>query len=149
MRSVELLACQIDDPLADALARWATPHGVWLRRVAAPDAVLNLLRGGSRGVVVLRLGRDLLRELELLRMAVDGFPGTHVLVLGEVEYPELEGLIYDLGASAAIFGRDEIDRLMSWLPLFFAGGPTPTSRDRQGAICGPSTSTSRDREGAI
>jgi hypothetical protein len=120
MRSVELLACQIDEPLADAMARWATPHGVWLRRLAAPDAVLNLLRGGSRGVVMLRLGRDLTRELDTLRTAVAGFPGIHVVVLGEVEHPELEGLVYDLGASAAIFGHDQVDRLLTWLPLFFA-----------------------------
>ena len=101
MHSVELLACQIDEPLADALARWATPHGVWLRRLAAPDAVLNLLRGGSRGVVVLRLGRDLTRELETLRAAITGFPGIHFVVLGEVEHPELEGLVYDLDGAPA------------------------------------------------
>jgi hypothetical protein len=120
MRSVELLACQVDEPLADALARWATPHGVWLRRLAAPDALLNLLRGGSRGVVVLRLGRDLARELDMLRAVVDGFPGVSVVVLGEVEHPELEGLVYELGAAAAIFGHDQIDRLETWLPLFYA-----------------------------
>jgi hypothetical protein len=120
MRSVELLACQIDEPLADALARWSTPQGFWLRRLAAPDAVLNLLRGGSRGLVILRLGRDLARELETVRTIVDGFPGVRVLVMGEVEHAELEGLVYDVGAHAAIFGRDEIDRLLAWLPLFFA-----------------------------
>jgi hypothetical protein len=127
MRSVELLACQIDEPLADALARWATPHGVWLRRLAAPDALLNLLRGGSRGLIVLRLGRDLTRELETLRAAVDGFPGIRVVVLGEVEHPELEGLVYDLGASAAIFGHDQVDRLLTWLPAFFASPPIKRS----------------------
>jgi hypothetical protein len=120
MRSVELIACQLDEPLAEAVGRWTTLHGIWLRRVATPDAVLDLLRGGSRGLVILRLGRDLTRELETLRAAVDGFPGTNVLVVGEIEHPELEGLVYDLGAGAAIFGRDEADRLLAWLPLFFA-----------------------------
>ena len=120
MRSVELLACQIDEPLADALARWSTPQGLWLRRLAGPDAVLSLLRGGSRGLVILRLGRDLAREIDAVRTIIDGFPGVRLVILGEVEHAELEGLVYDLGADAAIFGRDEVDRLLAWLPLFFA-----------------------------
>jgi hypothetical protein len=125
MRSIELLACQLDDAFARQLERWAQDAGVWFRGLATPKPVLGLLRQGSRGILVLRLGRDLVRELELLQSVADGFPEVTIGVVGESDHPELEGLCYDLGAAYVAFGGEAASRVLEWLPRVIPAKPAP------------------------
>jgi hypothetical protein len=116
MRSVELLAFGIEGTLGHRLTEWAHDHGVWYRPVQHLAALHNLLRKGSLGLLLLRVGRDLLGEMELLHDAAQTYSEVMTIVLGDVDHPLLEGLAYDLGASAVLFpprGSDELFEMLA------------------------------------
>ena len=120
MRSTELLAFGIEGPLHDRLAAWSQDHGLWFRAVQHAAALQNLLRKGSRGLLVIRVGRDVVDELTLLQGADRDFSEVTVVILGDLDYPLLEGLAYDLGASAVLFPPRGVDELFEVLALWTA-----------------------------
>lgn len=124
MRKAELVVYGLEPAIEGRLEKWSQGQGLWFRGVAKPEGVLSLLRHGSRGAVLMRIGRDLQDELETLALAARGFE-VPVLVLGDFAHPELEGTVYDLGAAGAIFGVGEADQLLEWLTAIFA----PTRRE--------------------
>jgi hypothetical protein len=118
MHSAELLAFGVEGPLHNRLTAWAQDHGLWYRPLQHAAALQNLLRKGSRGLLLIRVGRDLVGEMDLLAAARD-FAGVMTIVLGDLDHPLLEGLAYDLGAAAVLFpprGSDELfEILTSWV----------------------------------
>jgi hypothetical protein len=119
MRKAELLVCGVESAVAGRLEKWAQANGVWFRAVAEPRTLLNLLRQGSRGAILLRLGRDLYDELDTLQLAARGFPEVPVVALGDFAHPDLEGLVCDLGAAGALHAGRDTDQLLEWLPALF------------------------------
>ena len=100
MRSAELLAFGVEGTLNDRLAAWSLDHGLWYRPVQQASSLRNLLRKGSRGLLLVHLGRDLPGEFEVLRDTVREFHEVTAIAMGDVDHPLLEGLADDLGARA-------------------------------------------------
>jgi hypothetical protein len=98
MRSAQILVYESDGQLAELLREPARERAWWLREVRHPASCLRLLRGGA-GVLVLKIGRDLTREMALLEQAAWLFPDTAAVVVGDGDNPALAGLAWDLGAS--------------------------------------------------
>ena len=118
MRSAELLALGVDGPLSDRLAAWSHDHGLWYRPLQNASALTNLLRKGSRGLLLVRVGRDLVGELETLRDASHEFPELIRIAFGDLDQPLLEGLAYELGANVTIFPPSGVDELFEALILY-------------------------------
>jgi hypothetical protein len=79
-------------PLAEA-RRWS------LREPRRPEACLALLRRGDPGVLVLKLGQDVVRELGLLERVHWLHPNAASLVVADVEDASLDNLAWELGAA--------------------------------------------------
>jgi len=98
MRQPELIAYGFDDSAAAHLAAWAMPRSVRVRGVQSRDACINVLREGFARAIVLRVGRDLPLELELLAAVFSGLPEVAALVVEESDHPDLRATLWDLGA---------------------------------------------------
>jgi DNA-binding response OmpR family regulator len=94
-----LLVYEGDRRLAVFLGKAAEEHGWVLREPRQPEACLRLLRQGGPAVLVIRLGRDLERELNLLERTGWLFPDVATIVVGEAAHESVVGLAWDLGAS--------------------------------------------------
>ena len=115
MRSAELLVYGIEGKAADRLQSFAQDQGLWFRPITGLKPLLSLLRKGSRGTLVVRVGRDLREELDMVRRAADGFPELKIVVLSDADQPHLEGLAYDLGATCAVFPPQGNEELIAFL----------------------------------
>lgn len=116
MRSAELLTLGVDRALSAKLASWTRDRGVWHRPLEHAAALRSLVRKGSRGVALVRLGRNLTDEFSLVHELADHFPDVAVVVLGDLDHPLLQGLAYDLGAAAVVFrprGADELFEILA------------------------------------
>jgi DNA-binding NarL/FixJ family response regulator len=98
MRQRHLLTCGLDEKLAQRLHELVQDRGVGLRSCRQPEACLNLLRQGAVGVLLLRTGRDLEKEYGLLAQVAEQFPRVAIIVIGDLDHPQLTGLAWDLGA---------------------------------------------------
>ena len=63
-----------------------------------PRVCLGLLPQGGDSVLVLRVGRDVVREMTLLEQTAWLFPETAVVVVCDADNPALVDLAWDLGA---------------------------------------------------
>jgi len=97
MRHPQLLIYETDRRLAALLQRFADKNGWLLREPRQPSAVLRLLDRGGPGVFLLRLSRDLERELDLLEQVTWLYPDTAVVLVTDSEQRRLFGLAWDLG----------------------------------------------------
>ena len=98
MRSPQLIVYESDGWVADLLRGTA---GAWkwpLRELRQPEACVAALRGGSAGVMVLELGRDLDGDLALLERIARLCPEAPVVVVANGG-PDVAGLAWDLGAA--------------------------------------------------
>jgi hypothetical protein len=102
MRFPQVLVYEGDGRLA-ALLRPLTERRRWsLREPRHPEQVLRLL-GRSDAVLVLKLGRDLERELTLLDRVAWLAPEVRTVVVGDGDNAALAGLAWDLGAGYVHF----------------------------------------------
>jgi len=99
MRHPQVLIYESDGRLAEMLRSENKPREWSIREPRSLEAGLRLLRRGGPSVAVLKLGKDLLRELTLLERVTWLFPETAVIVVGDTENSVLAGLAWDLGAS--------------------------------------------------
>ena len=99
MRHPLLLVYEGDRRLAVFLGKAVEEHGWVLREPRQAEACLRLLRQGGPAVLVIRLGRDLERELNLLERTGWLFPDVATIVVGEAAHESVVGLAWDLGAS--------------------------------------------------
>jgi hypothetical protein len=98
MRRAQVVVHESDGRLTALLRERAQARGWWLREVHHPGACLRVLQKGGGGVLVLRAGRDLERELALLERVTRLVPNAHTVLVGDGDNPALTGLGWDLGA---------------------------------------------------
>jgi DNA-binding response OmpR family regulator len=133
MHYPQLLIYESDRRLAELLRPEAEQHRWSLREPRGLDACLRLLRVGGPSVLVLKLGKDLLRELTLLERVTWFFPETDAVVVGDTDNPELAGLAWDLGARFVLFPplpRQELPALVRILLQPAARNPAPEAERR-------------------
>src|SRR5262245_41117477 len=98
MRQRQVLVCEPDDRLAQILRPGAKVQSYRLREVRHPRVCLGLLPQGEGSVLVLRVGRDLQREMAVLEQTTWLFPQTSTVVICDAENQALVQLAWDLGA---------------------------------------------------
>jgi hypothetical protein len=99
MRHPQLLVYETDGRLAAQLRPLAERQRWALREPRQPGACLRLLARGGPGVLVIKAGRDLERELALLDRVRWLCPDAAVVLVGDTAHPLLAGLAWDLGAA--------------------------------------------------
>lgn len=97
MHYPQLLIYETDRRLAGLLQRLADKNNWLLREPRQLSAVPRQLDRGGPGVLVLRLSRDLERELSLLEQLTWLHPDTAVVLVADNEQRGLSGLAWDLG----------------------------------------------------
>jgi hypothetical protein len=122
MRHAQILAYGLEDRLAEVVQEIAQSRALWLRHVSHIKTCLSLLRRGSAGVLVLRLGRNLDQELTLLEQVTHLFPATRTIVVGPVDNPSLAALAWDLGAAYALFPPQPIEAIREVVLGFLSDG---------------------------
>lgn len=98
MRQRQVVVYESDGLLAAALHERARAQAWNLREVRHLRVCLGLLPQGEGSVLVLRIGRDLVREMTLLEEAAALFPETAAVVVCDADNPAVLQLAWDLGA---------------------------------------------------
>ncbi len=120
MRQRQVLVCESDGRLAQALCGCVQAHGWRLSEVRHPRVCLGLLPQGGESVFVLRVGRDLQREMKLLEEITWLFPETATVVVCEADKPALVQLAWDLGARFVLH-PPQVKELLSEVVSGFLG----------------------------
>ena len=89
MHIAQLITYGVEDRWAQAIQELAKDRGLWLRPVSHLQACLNVLRKSGPAILVLKVGRDLEKELTILERVSWLFPETATIVVGESDYPML------------------------------------------------------------
>ncbi|MHB1422365.1 MAG: hypothetical protein ACYC3I_04045 [Gemmataceae bacterium] len=97
MHYPQLLVYETDRRLAALLQRLADKNDWLLREPRQPSAVLRLMDRGGPAVLLLRLSRDLERELDMLEQVSWLYPDTATVLVADHEQRKLSGLAWDLG----------------------------------------------------
>jgi DNA-binding NarL/FixJ family response regulator len=105
MRFSQLLVCETDGRLAAALESTAKGNRWVLRQPRSIDSSIRLLERSAHAVVVLKVGRDVVRELTALKRICWFFPDVPVVAVTDSDDPALVGLTWDLGAAYVLSGR--------------------------------------------
>ena len=111
MQRAQLLAFGLEGRLADILRELAREREVWLREVRHIRTCLNLVRQGGAGALVLRLGKNLDREMALLEQVTHLFPTTATIVVGPADNQPLAALAWDLGAAYVLFPPQPVESI--------------------------------------
>jgi hypothetical protein len=90
------LAALVRSGLEERKLKWV------LREPRDPAGCLRLLAGGVPAVVVIKLGRDLEREMTLLERIAFGHPEARTVLVGDAEHVALAGTGWDLGAALVL-----------------------------------------------
>ena len=101
MRYPQVLVYERDGQLAALLKAGLEERKLkWvLREPRDPAGCLRLLARGGPAVVVVKLGRDLERELTLLDRVAALHPDLRSVVVGDADHVGLAGTAWDLGAA--------------------------------------------------
>jgi len=121
MKHAQVLVYESDGKLAERLAESRERSGFRLAEIRKMDACLASLRRHGPGVLVLRLGRDLERELTLLERVTWLFPETASIVVGDTANAALAGLAWDLGARFVLFPPQPVELLAGLVEAFLPG----------------------------
>src|SRR5207302_10003826 len=111
MRRLQLVAFGLEGRLADELREVARERALWLREVRHAKTCLNLLRRDGAGVLILRLGNNLEREMALLEQVTYLFPTTRTIVVGPADNQPLAALAWDLGAAYVLFPPQPVETI--------------------------------------
>ena len=136
MRYPQILVYESDGLLAQTLKPLARDRKWALREPRRPESCLRLLRRGSPGVLVLKVGRDVVAELELLERVGWLFPDTAAVVVGDRDDPALVGLAWDLGAGYVLFPPRPRDLLPEVVAGLMQGATGGQARARNGPPAG-------------
>jgi hypothetical protein len=111
MHHPQLLIYEGDGRLAALLRPLAEGRNWVLREPRQLSGCLGLLHRGGPGVLVLKVGRHLERELTLLERVAWLFPDTGRVVVGDAEHVWLAGLAWDLGADCVLLAPQVSEHL--------------------------------------
>ncbi len=111
MHYPQLLIYETDRRLAGLLQRLADQNNWLLREPRQPSAVLRLLERGGPGLLVLRLSRDLERELALLEQVSWLHPDAATVLVVDNEQRGLFSLAWDLGVRWVLLPPHTRERL--------------------------------------
>lgn len=121
MQHAQVLIYEKDGKLAESLRVLGKARGIWLRELRQAQACLDVLARGGVGVLVLKVGRDLERELALLQQASWNFPDCRTIVVGDVDHPSLADLAWDLGAAFVLLPPTPAELLPEVVDRLLAG----------------------------
>lgn len=99
MKHPQIVVFEGDGLLARHLERKAEQRRWLLRESRQVPACLNLLRAGGPSVLVVKIGRNLIREFTLLNEVHALLPDVPVVLVGDDEDATLQALAHDLGAT--------------------------------------------------
>lgn len=99
MRHPQLLVYETDGRLAAGLRPLADRNKWLLREPRQLSACLRLFDRGGPGLLVLRAGRNVERELALLEQVSWLHPDAATVLVADAEHAALTGIAWDLGAS--------------------------------------------------
>jgi DNA-binding NtrC family response regulator len=125
MKRTQVLVYESDGKLAARLQELARSLSFRLREMRQPDACLSALRNAGPTLFVLKLGRDLEREMTLLERTSTLYPATATVVVGDTDYPALASLAWDLGARFVLFPPHPQELLLDLVPALL---PKPQSQ---------------------
>lgn len=111
MQKTQILTYGIEGVLVEHLRALAQTHRYWLREAGRFAACLSALQTSPPRIFVLRLGRDIARDLALLEQVHACLPATATIVIGEADNPVLAGLAWELGATFALFPPMPVERV--------------------------------------
>src|SRR5262245_42705844 len=124
MQHAQILVYEKDGKLAESLRALGKRRGVWVRELRQAQACLDALARGDASVLVLKVGRDLERELTLVQQASWRFPDCRTVVVGDVDHPALADLAWDLGAAFVLLPPTPLDLLPEVVDRLLPGAPT-------------------------
>ena len=127
MRRSQVVVYESDGRLTALLSERAAAHGWWLREVHHAGACLRLLQKGGGGVLVLRTGRDLERELVLLERVTRLVPDALTMVVGDADNAALAALAWDLGARYVLLPPQPRELLPELVEALMGGTPAPAA----------------------
>ena len=111
MRHPQLLVYESDGRLAGLLRPLADKHKWLLREPRQLSACLRLFGRGGPGVLVLRAGRNVERELAALEQVSWLYPDAATVLVGEGDQAWMSGLAWDLGATYVLLPPQVRERL--------------------------------------
>jgi hypothetical protein len=111
MQYPQLLIYETDRRLAGLLQRLADKNNWLLREPRQLSAVLRLFDRGGPGLLLLRLSRDLERELAMLEQLSWLHPDAAVVVVADNEQRGLSRLGWDLGVKWVLLPPHTRERL--------------------------------------
>lgn len=111
MQYPQLLVYETDGRLAGILQRVADKNNWLLREPRQLSAVLRLMERRGPGVLVLRLSRDLERELAMLEQLTWLHPDASVVLVADNAQRGLSALVWDLGVRWVLLPPHTRERL--------------------------------------
>jgi DNA-binding NtrC family response regulator len=129
MKYPQIVVFESDGLLARYLDALAAREKWLLREPRQVPACLNLLRAGGPSVLVLRVGRNLVRELAVLDDVYAALPDVPVIVVGDTADDALEVLAYDLGAAYVLQPPNPLQRLVGLVEKLMGA-----NRERMGKL---------------
>jgi len=121
MHQTQIITYGVEGVLAERLQELAQSRRCWLRETNQPAACQNLVQSSPPSVFILRLGRDLERELAQLERVHACLPETAIIVIGEADNPVLAGLVWELGATFALFPPTPVEVIIEVVSSILAG----------------------------
>jgi DNA-binding NtrC family response regulator len=103
MRYPQIVLFETDSQIARQFEELVQDRGWLVRESRQAPACLGLLRAGGPSVLIVKLGRNLLRELSFVDEVHACLPDVPVVVIGDAEDPGLMALAYELGAAYVLF----------------------------------------------
>jgi DNA-binding response OmpR family regulator len=103
MRHPQLLIYESDGRLARVLRPIAAERRWAFHEPRRTETVLEQLKDSGPAILVLRLGKQLEKEMMLLDQVGQQAPDTATIVVGDVENEPIAGLAWDLGAKYVLF----------------------------------------------
>jgi DNA-binding NarL/FixJ family response regulator len=123
MQQNQVFTYGIEGVLAERLRELAQAQRFRLRETSQLSACRNLLQSASPRVLVLRLGNQLEQELALLEQVHACLPKTAVIAVGEADNPVLAGLVWELGATFALFPPTPVEMIADVIVGLLREGP--------------------------
>lgn len=116
MQQTQVVTYGVEGIIAERLRELAEKQRFWLRETSQYQACRGLLQASPPSVLILRLGRDVERELSLLEETHACLPETATIVLGEADNPVLAGLAWQLGATFVLFPPTPAELILEVIP---------------------------------